>query len=383
MCPQPQRRRVHDAEKKLDELRRRFEESSRRSRSRREVRRSRRPSWVWRLLAAGAIGAAAAAAIVVGPALIAPGGEGPHARARGDRMSGPTVIALTSDTGPVRPYRMQDDPPPAAREGPPRRLPRARGIAAARSYARSRDGLVSFAVVDSRGRHHGLAPARRYVSASVVKVMLLAAELDRLRAAGLPLDPGTRHLLSAMITYSDNDAADSIYYRVGDGGLFAVARRARMRDFTVSGYWANAEISARDMAGLMGALDRVLVGPHADFAAGLLAAIVPAQRWGVPAVAPEGWRVRFKGGWRGTERGQLVHQIARLERGRREIALAVLTDGQPTMAYGIETVREVAERLLSRSRPAPHPGSDRRSSSDHRGSASRAGHWGDLRRSIR
>ncbi len=222
---------------------------------------------------------------------------------------------------------------------------------------------MSFAVVDSRGRHRGLAAARRYVSASVVKVMLLAAELDRLRAAGLPLDPGTRRLLSAMITYSDNDAADSIYYRVGDGGLFAVARRARMRDFTVSGYWANAEISARDMAGLMAGLDRVLVGPHADFAARLLAAIVPAQRWGIPAVAPQGWRVRFKGGWRGTERGQLVHQVARLERGPREIALAVLTDGQPTMAYGIETVREIAERLLSRSRPAPKRGPRDRSGS--------------------
>jgi hypothetical protein len=257
---------------------------------------------------------------------------------------------------------MQDSPPPAAREGP-RRFPRARGIAAARRYARSRDGLVSFAVVDSRGAHHGFAAARRYVSASVVKVMLLAAELDRLRAAGLPLDPGTRRLLSAMITYSDNDAADSIYNRVGDGGLFAVARRARMRDFTVSGYWANAEISARDMTGLMDGLDRVLVGPHADLAGRLLAAIVPAQRWGIPAVAPEGWRVRFKGGWRGTERGQLVHQVARLEGGRREIALAVLTDGQPTMAYGIETVGEIAERLLSRPRPVPKRGALDRGSS--------------------
>lgn len=258
---------------------------------------------------------------------------------------------------------MQDSPPPATREGPRRRFPRARGIAAARSYARSRDGLVSFAVVDSRGRHHGLAAARRYVSASVVKVMLLAAELDRLRAAGLPLDPETRRLLSAMITYSDNAAADAIYYRVGDGGLFAVARRARMRDFSVSGYWANAEISARDMAGLMDGLDRVLVGPQADFAAGLLAAIVPAQRWGIPAVAPEGWRVRFKGGWRGTERGQLVHQVARLERGHREIALAVLTDGQPTMAYGIETVREIAKRLLSRPPSVPKRGARDRGSS--------------------
>ena len=341
---------ARDTEEEIGELRSRCEESTRRSRSRRsELRDSRGPSWAWRLPAIGAVAAALAAAIVVRPGLIAPAGDGRLAGSSGHRASGPTVaVAPTSATAPVRPYRMQDGPPPAARAGPPRLFPRARGIAAARRYARSRDGLVSFAVIDSRGRSHGLAAERRYVSASVVKVMLLAAELDRLRAEGLPLDSGTRGVLSAMITYSDNDAADSIYYRVGDAGLFAVARRAGMRDFTVSGYWANAQISARDMAGFMDRLDRVLIGPDAEFAAGLLTAIVPAQRWGIPAAAPEGWRVRFEGGWRGTERGQLVHQVARLERGRREIAVTVLTDGQPTMAYGIETVREIAERLLSR-----------------------------------
>ena len=275
----------------------------------------------------------AAAAILAGPWLI---------ENAGDRQ-----LDLLASKGTASSAAGQPGPTVAPRPQEPRPLPRPAAVEAARAFAVDRDGLVSFAVVDTRGGTYGLDEARTYVSASVVKAMLLVAELDRLAAEGLPLDQVTRDTLHAMITYSDNVAADTIYYRVGDEGLFEVARRAGMRDFTVSGYWANAQLSARDMARFMDRLKRVLTGPHADFAAGLLTAIVPEQRWGIPEATPEGWRIRFKGGWRGTELGQLVHQIARLENGRRELAIAVLTDGQPTMEYGIETVRGIAERLLS------------------------------------
>jgi Beta-lactamase enzyme family len=338
---------IHDRED--GELSRRFEESARRSRARRQARRrtrarrrlrrrdrARAPAgrrrqgggWILGLGAGVGIAAVAAAAILAGAWLI---------DTAGDRDLDLLPVGGSSDSVATEPEEPAE----------PRPYPRRAAIDAARAYANGRDGLVSFAVVDTLGGTHGFDDARTYVSASVVKAMLLAAELDRLAAEGLPLDSVTRDTLHAMITYSDNVAADTIYYRVGDEGLFEVARRAGMRDFTVAGYWANAQLSARDMARFMDRLNEVLTGPHADFAAGLLAAIIPEQRWGIPEATPEGWRIRFKGGWRGTELGQLVHQIARLERGRRDLALAVLTDGQPTMDYGIETVRGIAERLLS------------------------------------
>jgi nucleotide-binding universal stress UspA family protein len=229
----------------------------------------------------------------------------------------------------------------------------------AERYARHRDGLVSFAAVDDRGRIDGSHLDRPYVSASVVKALLLAAELRRLEGAEAPLDPATGELLTAMVTYSDNDAADTIYARVGDAGLYEVARRTGMRSFTVSGYWANAQITARDIAGFMWRLDRALPPDKRRFARSTLAAVVPQQRWGIPETAGRHWRLRFKGGWRSTERGQLVHQAAALrhDRGSRA-AVAVLTDGQPSHGYGIETVRGVAERLLADPEPR-RPGSNR------------------------
>ena len=187
----------------------------------------------------------------------------------------------------------------------------------------------------------------RFHSASVVKSMLLAAELHRLDAAGLPLDDETRSVLTSMITISDNDAATTIYERVGDAGLYEVADAAGMHDFEVAESWGYARISASDMALFFSDLDGVLPERFADFGKGLLGSVVPEQSWGVPAVA-KGWKTRFKGGWRGTGSGQLVSQAAELRRGNRSMAMAVLTDGQPSMGYGIGTVEGVASRLLGR-----------------------------------
>jgi hypothetical protein len=103
-------------------------------------------------------------------------------------------------------------------------------------------------------------------------------------------------------------------------------------------------------------LDQVMRGPHREFALGLLGSVIPGQSWGIPAAAGERWAVRFKGGWRSTEAGQLVHQVAELRDGDRALAIAVLTDGQPTQAYGIETVRGIAKRLVADGSNRPRGG---------------------------
>ncbi len=70
------------------------------------------------------------------------------------------------------------------------------------------------------------------------------------------------------------------------------------------------------------------------------------QRWGIPEAAPEGADVRLKGGWRPSDAGQLVHQAARVDLGEESYSIAVLTDGNPSQAYGEETIRLIAAELL-------------------------------------
>lgn len=227
-------------------------------------------------------------------------------------------------------------------------FPNRRAFRRAERFAEDRAGLVSFAAIDTRGRLRGMDASELYVSASIVKAPLMVAELRRMKAASQAVEEGSTGLLRAMITYSDNDAADAIYARNRDPGLYDVASRTGMKRLTVQGHWGNAQVSAADLARFFSRIDRALPRRSRAVAHKLLAAVVPDQRWGIPAAAEPRWSVELKGGWRSTDRGQLVHQAAHLERGKTQIALAVLTDAQPSQAYGRETVRGIAERLLSR-----------------------------------
>jgi hypothetical protein len=225
-------------------------------------------------------------------------------------------------------------------------LPAVRQVTSARVFAGSRSGLVSFAVIDTSGRLRCYRCHTRYVSASVVKAMLLVAYLNRLAERHQPLTSSHHVLLDAMIRVSDNSAATAIYRHVGDVGLYRLADQAEMSDFDVSANWPTAQITAADQAHLFAQIDGLLPTIYRGYARELLASIVPTQSWGIPEVSRPRWKTFFKGGWRETRRGKLVHQVARLERGRISLAIAVLTDGNPSEAYGRGTIRGITARLL-------------------------------------
>ena len=220
-------------------------------------------------------------------------------------------------------------------------------VSSARGFITSRAGVHSFAVVDSEGRMSGWDIHRTYISASVVKAMLLVAYLRKLHYEdhrGFCCDD--QSVLYPMIHVSDNHAATTIWQRVGDGRLYDLAHLAGMHDFSISGIWANAHFSASDQARFMFKLDQLLPDEFRGYARWLLANIDPSQSWGIPHVARPYWYVMFKGGWRSTGLGQLVHQIGRLERPHRMWSMAVLTDGDPSMGYGIGTIEGVTARLV-------------------------------------
>jgi hypothetical protein len=222
-------------------------------------------------------------------------------------------------------------------------------IESAASYLGKRTGYTAFAVVDSEGRMHGSHIHRTFVTASVVKAMLLVAYLRKIAGAHRRLAETDRSLLQSMIHISDNDAATDVWERDGDRRLRALAQKAGMTDFSIEGEWGNAQLSAADQARYFFEMDSLLPARFRHFADHLLSHITGYESWGIPAVArPRGWTAYFKGGWRGTERGQLVHQIARLRKPLDRVAIAVMTDGDPSMEYGIETIQGVAARLLPR-----------------------------------
>jgi hypothetical protein len=230
----------------------------------------------------------------------------------------------------------------------PAGFPSAAAIGRAASYLATRAGQTAFAVLDSEGRLSGVRVHSTFNTASVVKAMLLVGYLRGLDARGQhQVDSSSNSFLYPMIHISDNGAATRCWSIVGDGGLYAVARAAHMTDFSVSGLWGSALLSPADQARFFFEMDSLIPREFVGYARWLLSTIDPSQSWAIPAVArPLGYQVFFKDGSEPYGSGQLVHQIARLEGHGQTFSLAVMTDGDPTMQYGIDTIAGVTRALL-------------------------------------
>jgi hypothetical protein len=230
----------------------------------------------------------------------------------------------------------------------PAGIPGPAAIARAARYLRHRTGRTALAVIDSEGRLSGVHVHWKFVSASVVKAMLLVAYLRMLAAHGQRrVDAYSNSILYPMIDVSENTAATQCWSIVGDGRLYALARAAHMTDFSIVGIWANAQISAADQARFFFEMNSLVPPEFVGYERHLLSTIAGYESWGIPAIArPLGYQVFFKGGWRPTVLGQLVHQIARLYGHGRTFSIAAMTDGDPSMGYGIDTIQGLAAALL-------------------------------------
>jgi len=230
-----------------------------------------------------------------------------------------------------------------------KRLTSAAGIKAAQRFARSRQGVVAFAVLDERSRRvRGLRRTTRFRSASVVKAMMLVSVLRR--AGKRRLSATERHPLRPMITMSDNAAASAVYTEIGAHGLRRVAHAAGMRKFVPASPWGVSQITAADQVRFFLRIDELVPRAHRRYARKLLSSIVKSHRWGIaPAARRKRPTAFFKSGWV----PGITHQVALLERRRdgKRIALAILTRNSPSMTYGEHTIERIAMRVL---RPSGH-----------------------------
>ncbi|HEY4427691.1 MAG TPA: serine hydrolase [Solirubrobacteraceae bacterium] len=221
-------------------------------------------------------------------------------------------------------------------------------IAAAARFLDSRAGRTSFAVVDSSGRLSGLRLREQFDTASIVKVMMLVAYLQKLEADHRGLQPSDTSLLYPMIHESNNNAASAVLGIVGGAALERVARESGMGDYAPGvGWWAFTQTSAADQAGLLFELPRLIPPRFYGYARFLMSGIEPSQSWGVPPVARPRWQVYFKTGWLPEE--GIFTEVARLERHGVAFSIAVLSAGEPSKSYGQQTIEGVAARLLAHS----------------------------------
>ena len=225
-------------------------------------------------------------------------------------------------------------------------FPSPSAIAAAAHYLAGRGGRTSFAVVDSTGRLSGLNTREHFQTASVIKVMLLIAYLQRLEAHHAGLQASDRALLYPMIHESNNDDASAVLGVVGEAAVERVAHEAGMSDYVPGvGWWAYSQTSAADQARFFAQLEKLTPRRFYPYERGLMSTIESEQSWGVPPVARPNWQVFFKTGALPSE--GLFNEVARLERPGITFTVAVFTDGDPSMAYGEQTIEGVGSILLA------------------------------------
>ena len=191
--------------------------------------------------------------------------------------------------------------------------------------------------------------SRPFDSASVVKVTILGALLRKAEDQHRYLSAREASLARAMITQSDNNAASDLWAELGHRYLQHFLNLAGMTQTVLGpdGAWGLTHITAYDEVLLLRLLlrtNRVLDDASRTYELGLMAQVIPSQRWGVPVGAPTRLTAHVKNGWLPlAPYGWRINSIGCFTGYRGGYSIVVLTQNNPTMAYGIATVEAVAK----------------------------------------
>jgi len=189
-------------------------------------------------------------------------------------------------------------------------------------------------------------------SASIVKTIILGALLRWHQETGKPLSSREKDEATLMITQSDNDAATALWDEVGLTRLQDFLDAAKMNETELGqdGYWGLTQVTAHDEMLLLELLARpnsVLTNSSRSYELGLMSQVISAQRWGTPAGAPSDVTVHVKNGWLGDATGWHVNSLGVFTGKDKNYMMAVLTTGEASEQYGIDTIEGVA-RLVHR-----------------------------------
>jgi hypothetical protein len=188
----------------------------------------------------------------------------------------------------------------------------------------------------------------RFDSASVVKATIMGAVLLRAQQQHRGLTRWESDNLDLMITQSDNTAATNLWNSLGRARFAAFLKLTGMTETVPGsgGYWGLTQITAQDEMKLLNHFTddhSVLSAGWRAYALKLMSEVVPSQRWGAPYGTPPGVTAHNKNGWlpRATH-GWRVHSIGIFTGKGKDYRMAVLTDDNPTMDYGVTTIDRIA-----------------------------------------
>jgi beta-lactamase class A len=236
--------------------------------------------------------------------------------------------------------------------------------AQAAAFTAGRSGVVVTAVYDlDTGQTWTLGNTnRKQDEASIVKLDILETLLTQHRTG---LSSARQALAQQMIEDSDNDAATALWDAVGGAtgiraynatiGLTGTVPSACVQcpGFPWPG-WGLTTTTPQDQIALLRKLvspNRVLNTGGRDFALRLLKNVTPSQRWGISGGVPAQVTVALKNGWlplNAAETNWQIHSVGWVSGMGRNYLIAVLSSGNPSEAYGIDTINALSAIVWNR-----------------------------------
>ena len=312
---------------------------------------------------------------VAGLAATGSGGPAGTSGTAAGGTSGPSAAARLNATSPA-PVPSQRPQSARAHSSPASSARAAQAAAAghrdpfgtaAASYLSGRGGTVLAAVYDLRtGRSWHLGQGPPQAEASIVKLDVLETLLaERAQGDGTGLSASDRTLAGQMIEDSDNDAATSLWYAVGGAAsIRSFNARAGLTHTTPSscvvcpGFawpgWGLTTTTPDDQIALLRQLatpSSVLPRAAREYALSLMEDVTPSQRWGVSGGVPAQVTVALKNGWlplHGTGSDWQINSVGWISGGGRNYLMAVLSTGNPSEQYGIDTIDALAATVWQR-----------------------------------
>jgi hypothetical protein len=291
-----------------------------------------------------------------------------HAEAHAKPAASPKPVAHTQPVARAQPVPAATPRPPSAQHV---LVATARRdlTAAVDPLIRDDGDHVAVAVDDlASGAQAACGGTEEFITASIVKVDILATLLYQAQRAGHGLSASQQALATSMIEESNNDSASDLYGEVGGAAGVDAANRVfglRKTEAGAAGFWGLTTTTADDQIRLLRQVftrPSVLWPASQDYIRDLMGRVESAQQWGVPAAATQGTEFRVKNGWLPDPSLWEINSIGEVVHGHQRMLIAVLSDDNASEYGGISVVQEAAAvaaqsmvRAAKKARPVVWP----------------------------
>ena len=282
-----------------------------------------------------------------------------------------TTPGTTTTSTTVRPSRPVTRPRTPPRSSTCDRNPFA--SPAVRAFLASRVGSITAGIYcPATGATYLYRPGVLQITASMVKIDILATLLHEDQVDHGSLSPAVREAATTMIEQSDNATAQMLWNDIGGfglstnwrgtGGYYAISAfnaLVGMRQSVTSWGWGTMLTTPADYLRLLRAIwlpGRLLDPAAAQVERQLMENVIPAQRFGVPAGVPADAIVGVKDGWLpDASDGWQVNSAGYVHQGSTTYLAVLMSAGDPTETYGIATLSGLGDLLWRLESRAPRP----------------------------